>query len=273
MRTVTIYKKNLPKGFFQDVYHKLMRLSWPQVFLAYAVFFLTINAVFGFLFYLSDGLNKDVSYLEAFFFSVHTFTTIGYGHISPVTYFADLIVTVEIMIGLLSTALTTGLVFSKFSVPAARILFTDKALITNFDGRRVLMFRVANARHNEIINAQVSVSMSRREQTDDGSYMRRFYPLPLLKSHVPLFALSWQIFHEINEQSPLYGLTSEQLKQQSTNIVTTISGTDTTNGQSVHTLKTYTPDDVLFDKLFQDVLTENEHGHITIDYSHFHGTR
>ncbi len=185
-----------------DLYHWLLSLSWQKFLLLITVFYLVINLIFA-VAYLTAGEGianaKPGSFKDAFFFSIQTLSTVGYGSLYPETLYAQILVTIEVWIGLLLVAILTGLMFARFSRPTARVLFSKVAVICPFDGVPTLMFRAANRRQNQILEAQIQVSLVRNEISSEGHFMRRFYDLDLLRSQTPIFGLSWQVMHPIDE--------------------------------------------------------------------------
>ncbi|HEY9643022.1 MAG TPA: ion channel, partial [Coleofasciculaceae cyanobacterium] len=213
---------------------------------------------------------KPGSFLDAFFFSVQTLASIGYGAMYPQTVYANSVVTVEAMMGLVSVAVLTGLAFARFSRPTARILFSQVAVITPHEGVPTLMFRTANQRQNQILEAQMRVYLMRDEITAEGERMRRFHDLRLLRNQTPSFTLSWSIMHPIDEYSPLYGMTVESLAQTKATIVVSLSGLDETVAQVITARHTYAAQDLMWNSRFVDIFYETSEGHRYLDYSYFH---
>lgn len=210
------------------------------------------------------------SFLDAFFFSVQTMASIGYGVMHPRTTYAHTVVTIESFIGLLGLAITTGLVFARFSRPTARVLFSQVAVIIPHNGVPTLMFRAANKRGNQILEAQLQVSLLRDEISLEGEFMRRFYDLKLLRSRTSAFALSWTVMHPIDETSPLLGATTESLVEEETTITVSLTGLDETVSQTIHARHTYTAQDILWNMRFVDIVSWTPDGERYIDYTHFH---
>jgi inward rectifier potassium channel len=208
--------------------------------------------------------------LDAFFFSVQTMATIGYGSMYPSTDYANLLVSIEALVGLLGVAMGTGLMFARFSRPTARVLFSGVAVIAPHNGVPALMLRVANERRNQILEAQIGVSLLRDEVTAEGNFMRRFYDLKLLRSQTRSFALSWMVIHEIDENSPLYGVTPELMAQTETDIVVTITGIDETASQTVHARHYYMTEEILWNMRFVDIFTKKSDGRRMLDFHRFH---
>src|SRR3954452_13143983 len=192
-----------------DFYHALLRMNWPQVTALFVVAFTLFNLVFGCLYWLDPrGIQaggaavEAARFWQAFFFSVQTIATIGYGNLYPVTAYANVVVVVEITLGILFFAIVTGIAFARFSRPTARILFSRVAVIDRVDGIPTLMFRAANLRHNLVFEARASVSVL-MDETVDGMSFRRFKDLALVREANPVFTLTWTVMHPIDEHSPI----------------------------------------------------------------------
>lgn len=241
-------------------YHTLLTMTWQRFLSLMTLYYLLVNVLFAFAYMLcgrgSLTTPPDETYgnffLHAFFFSVHTFATIGYGNISPVGTAANLVVTVEALVGLLSVALVTGVIFARFSRPTARILFSEHAVIAPYRGLTAFEFRLTNARKNQIIELGAKVLFARFEN-QNGKNIRRFYPMLLERDSVTFFPLSWTIVHPIDEQSPLYGLTHEDLRQSGAEFLILLSGIDETFSQTVHARSSYTADEMVWNARFKDI--------------------
>jgi inward rectifier potassium channel len=255
-----------------DLYHRLISISWPRLVALVAVAFVALNALFALGYTLgADAIEnaRPGSFADAFFFSVQTMATIGYGKMAPRTTYANLLVTVEVLVGLMGLALVTGLTFAKFSRPTARVVFSRRAVIAPHDGVPSFMFRMANARGNNIVEAQVHVVLVRNETTAEGERMRRFYDLELARRQSALFALSWTAIHPLTTASPLHALTAAALEAAEAEIVVSLLGFDETFSQTVHARHRYHPADIVWDARFADILFSPTDGRRRIDYSRF----
>jgi inward rectifier potassium channel len=259
-------------------YHNLLTMSWPKFLGVVALFYLAVNVVFAFAFMMCGpaALNAppDIglsnTFLRAFFFSVETLATIGYGNISPSNVAAHTIVTVEALMGILGTALITGLVFARFSRPRAQILFSRSAVIAPYRGVTAFMFRIVNARSNEIVELGCKVLFARFVD-EDGQSIRRYYPLVLERERVVFFPLSWTVVHPIDENSPLFGLTDDDLRRSSAEFLILLNGTDETFSQTVHTRSSYAASDVVWDARFVNVFNRRTgRERLTIDVRRLH---
>ncbi|MDZ8051289.1 MAG: ion channel [Aulosira sp. ZfuVER01] len=260
-------------SYWRDPYHLLLTIPWTGFLFLIAVAYIATNAVFA-LAYLAGGNcienARPGSFLDVFFFSVQTLASIGYGAMYPKTTYANTIVTIEAMAGLMGIAVMTGLAFARFSRPTARVLFSRVAVITPHDGEPTLMFRTANQRRNLILEAQMRVYMMRDEMTVEGDYIRRIYDLKLRRNQSPSFTLTWLAMHTIDEYSPLFGMTTESLVQTNTTLVVSVSGIDETVAQVVHARHTYGATDILWNYQFVNIMHDTEDGHRYIDFQGFH---
>ncbi len=270
---VTIERLGLPRHPANDLYHFLLTTSWPKLLVVTAGAYVAANCLFALAYLaLGDGIEnaKGGSFTDAFFFSVQTMATIGYGKMVPHSFAANVLVTLEALIGMLSVAMASGLMFAKLSRPTARVLFSNVALVCPYDGRPTLMFRAANERANQILEAQMRVTLARDETTAEGVKMRRFYDLALSRSQNAVFALTWTAMHPITESSLLHGATPESLAAQGAEIIVSVTGIDDTFSQTVHARHSYFPEEIAFDVRFVDILTVFPDGHRQIDYGKFH---
>lgn len=265
------------RRFSTDVYHSLIGMSWPRFFAAFALVFAAINAAFaGVYLALPNGLDggqaEDMpAFARAFFFSVDTLATVGYGNIVPKTLLANIVVTVEIGCGLLLLAVTSGLMFARFSRPSARILFSRVAVVTGFDGAPHLMFRAANQRHNFLLEASARLSLIRQEM-HEGLAIRRFHDLKLERAGNPVFSVSWQVMHRIDETSPFYGLDAAAAAAAEVELVVLMTGFDSTTSQQVHARHAWHHSAIRWDHSFVDVVRREPDGSRLLDYTRFHDT-
>ncbi len=264
------------RRYWLDGYHQLMRLSWLRLTGVFVACFMGFNLTFAGLYALdpaglarpAEGADLPVFWRD-FFFSVHTVATIGYGNVYPVSVYANALVVVEITLGILFFALTTGIVFARFSRPTARILFSSVAVIRELDGAPALMLRVANQRHNLIFSASVRVSVL--EDRDLGGVMlRRFRDLTLERDTNPVFALTWTVIHRIDAESPLYGWLAAGHPPDDAEIVVVISGVDESSSQPIYSRTAYTAEHIRWSARFVDILSRDDDGRRVIDYARFH---
>lgn len=266
----------LTEGFrrvvFQDLYHYFMTISWPQLFATFGIFFLAFDTLFGYAYYLVPGCIANLNppgFAGAFFFSVETLATVGYGDMHPQTVYGHSVAMLEIFVGLMSLAVITGLMFARFSRPRARFLFSKSMVVRPMDGQRTLILRAANLRLNVIQDASASLSMMRNEVTQEGYRIRRVFDLPLRRSTQPTFNLGWTIMHAIDESSPLAHETADSLRNSDAAFVINMSGTDESTGQMLTARADYANGDIHWNATFRDVLVQDADGILHIDYAKF----
>jgi inward rectifier potassium channel len=269
-RTV-FHKLNAGKRDLRDTYHWMLALGWPQ-FAAFVLgMYVTINLIFSVFYYLGRPCIAGMqSFSDAFFFSVETLATVGYGHLYPDTIYGHLVATAEIMVGMFGMAVITGLIFVRFSRPTARILFSRKLVISPFDGQPALMFRVANLRHQAMAEAEFRLMLISLEMVKEGEPMRRFYPLRLQFDRLITFPVALTIRHIIDEHSPLHGLDAEELKRRDIRVLASIVGIDTVIPAPVQSQCDYTWRDIHFDHRFVEIYTDLDDHTMAVDYGRLH---
>jgi inward rectifier potassium channel len=217
----------------------------------------------------STAVTPGERFLEAFFFSVQTLATIGYGRLSPAGSAANSLVAIEALVGLLSVAFATGLSFARFSRPLAHIVYSEKAVIAPYRGITGLMFRIINERRNQLIEVKARLTISRLVN-ENGRRIRRFEPLSLERNTVLFFPLHWTVVHPIDEKSPLYGATAESLREAKAEFLILLTGTDETFSQTVHSRSSYLAEEVVVGARFKDMFVEADDGRPRVDMRRFH---
>jgi inward rectifier potassium channel len=268
-----VMRKGISHKHWHDPYHLLLTLPWYYTLLVISIGYIIANALFALAYILGgDGIEnaRPGNFFDAFFFSVQTMASIGYGAMYPKTGYANFLVTVESILGLIGLAMGSGLMFARFSLPRARVLFSNIAVITPYNDVPTLMFRVANERENWILEAQVRVTLARTEISKEGDVMRRFYDMHLIRSQSPLFALTWSVMHVIDENSPLYGVTSEEMVEDEMEVVVTFTGIDETVSQTIHARHSYVSEEIIWNMKFVDILGKTKDGRRCINYARFH---
>src|SRR5271169_6053133 len=209
-------KLNVEKFDWRDTYHLILTLSWPGFAGLVFGIYLLINVVFASLYMLEAHAIAEMapgSFFDAFFFSVETLATVGYGHMYPETFYGHLITMLEIMVGMFGLAVITGLIFVRFSRPTARMHFSKVAVIAPFDGVPTLMIRLANLRHQAMVEPEFRMVLLRNIVTAEGDDMRRFTPLKLQFDHLITFPAVLTVRHPIDKESPLFGMSSEDFRR------------------------------------------------------------
>lgn len=270
-----IRRLGMPSDPSADLHHHLMAISWPRFVGLLVTSYFALNLLFGTLYWLGAGSIKgarDGSLQDAFFFSVQTLATIGYGDMSPGNTYGHIVVAMEACVGTLGFALFAGLTFAKFSVPSARILFSRTLVVHQEADRRVLELRLANARANQIVDAKVKVTLARNEVSEQGDFHRRLHPLALLVSETPVFALSFIVTHVLDQHSPLHDLSPDEPDDCNCEIIVTMTGIDDALGQVVYARAVYTRSDISWDHRFSRTLSVGDDGELILDLRNFHET-
>jgi inward rectifier potassium channel len=260
-------------SYLRDPYHLMLTIPWTGFAGIVSVGYLVINVIFALL-YLAGGDclegAKPGSFFDAFFFSVQTLGSIGYGVISPKTFYANIMVTLEAIASVLVIAVVTGLTFARFSKPNARVIFSDVAVVAPYNGIPTLTFRAANKRRNFIVEARITVDFSIDEVSKEGESTRRFYELPLLRQRTSSFNLAWTVRHPIDENSPLYGFTPEMLLDGRAIIIVSLVGIDETVAYTINARHNYSVKEIMWNYRFADMLTTDVNGDRYLNYQHFH---
>jgi inward rectifier potassium channel len=262
-------KLNAKKADLRDTYHLVLTLSWPGFAAVVFAIYLFINVVFATLYLLEPHAIAEMapgSFFDAFFFSVETLATVGYGHMYPETYYGHLITMLEIMVGLFGLAVITGLIFVRFSRPTARMHFSKVAVIAPFDGVPNLMIRVANLRHQAMVEPQFRMVLLRNIITAEGDDMRRFHPLKLEFDRLITFPAVLTIRHRIDEESPIFGMTSEDFRQLDVRIIASIVGVDTVIVAPVQSFGDYNDDQIEWNRRFVEIYSQSKENEWTVDY-------
>lgn len=271
-----IIRLGAPARPMADAYHQLLASSWPRTIGVVLGLYLAINTVFAALYLLGGDCIENArpgSFSDAFFFSIQTMATIGYGKLTPVGPWANGLVALEALFGILYAAMSTGLMFAKFSRPTARVVFSQPICFARRDGARSVFFRMANARGNQIVEASARLTLSRIERTAEGEGVRRFHELQLVRSSNQIFALTWTAVHVVAPGSVLDGETLASLQAADAMFVVTVLGTDDTFGQTVHARHSYFPDDIAWGHRFVDVISRDAEGRRVVDYTRFDHTQ
>jgi inward rectifier potassium channel len=261
-----------------SLYHWLLTMSWPRFLAFISASYIGINGLFAFAFLLlgpnalqsSTGNFSGQPFYRAFFFSVDTFATIGYGNIIPVGVAANILVTIEALLNIVGVALATGVMFARFSRPSTRIIYSRNAIVAPYRDKTALEFRIANARRNQLIDVQVQAILTKVERVS-GSPVRKFYELNLERNRVVFFPLSWTVVHPIDSASPIWGLTHADLVDGDAELLVLLIGTDETVSQTVHSRSSYQADEIVWGARFRNMFMRTEtDGIIGMNLSQIH---
>tara|TARA_B100001971_G_C18268036_1_gene596442 strand:- start:17966 stop:18796 length:831 start_codon:yes stop_codon:yes gene_type:complete len=259
----------LKSAFGRDLYFFLMKISWPRLYLIIFTSYIFINIVFSVIYALIPNAITDSSnMLNYFFFSIQSFSTIGYGNLAPVNPITNFVVMLQSILGIIYTASITGMFFSKLSKPHSKIRFSKNLLVTYYNGKKQLIFRIGNTRGNDIVEAKIRVSVLHKARTEEGENLRQIVDIPIIRSTTPFFRLTWTIRHNLDENS-FFNETENYLNFE--RIIITIVGHDSIFSNTIHDRHVYLPKDILFNRRFKDIIEEKDIG-VKIDYLNFDST-
>jgi inward rectifier potassium channel len=261
-------KSGVAKYDLKDPYHILVTATWKAFLLGMLIAYALINLIFATLYFVQPGSVAHMrpgSFADSFFFSVETLATVGYGNMAPATLYGHSISSLEIICGMAFTAIATGLIFVRFSRPRARVLYAEKAVVAIRNGKPTLMIRIGNGRMSILTNARAGLSALLREETLEGVVYRRPKELKLDRPHLPIFALTWTLMHELDEHSPLKGFDAEKMVEEQVRLFLSFHAHDTQLNADVQDMKDYGPDDVMFNTRYQDAISFDDEGRTYAD--------
>lgn len=256
-----------------DPYRVALTVSWPAFFAAMFAIEIVLNVVFALLYLAEPGTIANArpgSFADAFFFSIETLATVGYGVFAPATTWGHFVSAAEIMVGLTFTAIMTGLIFVRFSRPKPNVLFADNAVVTRNDGKPTLMIRLAYARPGLVVGAHAHAFAVLLQQTPEGRAFRIPYELKLQRARTPLFVVSWTLMHTIDEASPLHGLGTEDLRAADIRLIVTIEAHEQALSRDLYEVKIYGAGDILFGTAYVDIATVGRDGATRADIRRIH---
>lgn len=270
-----IERRGMPRRrFAQDVYHHLLNLKWRWLIAYIATLYMSVNALFALLYLgLGHAISnaRPGSFEDAFFFSVQTLATIGYGSMAPMTRYAHTVVTIESILGILAVGSLAGVSFARLSRPKARVLFSDRIVVRPRNGVPHMQFRIANWRTNLIVEAGLKVYLLMAQRTTEGEVQRVPVELKLVRPFSPVFFLTWTVMHAVDETSPFFGEDAiAKLKSSGAELFASLTGYDQTLGQIVHAYTEYKLDEIVHNAKFADIVTLHPDGRRELDFSRFH---
>lgn len=268
-----IERRGIKGNYLSDIFYYLLKVNWTVFFLLFFITYLTINSGFATLYWLGgDSILNAMpgSYWDCWLFSFQTSTTIGYGSLLPKNIYAHTVVIFDSISGIMFVTICTGLAFARFSRPTSKIIFSENVLISNWHGKRTLMFRIGNGRNNQIMDASIMVCLLKTENSPEAGEFRKLHDLKLMRSATPIFGLTWTVFHEINEDSPLYNMSLKDISEDGMNLIISFNGIDTVFSQTVYGRYGYNADSFVEDKQFEDIISVEADGKKVMDYGKFH---
>lgn len=269
-------KLGLDQYNWRDPYYAVLTVSWPQFFGIILAFYFVANLLFATLLYLDPGSvggGHDRRFIDDFFFSVQTLATVGYGALTPRDLYGNSLASLEMIFGLVLAAIITGLVFARFSRPRARLMFSHVAVVAPYEGKTALMIRLVSERSQAIADARARMMLLRENRTPEGHVMRRFIDLKLERDFSPIVALSWTLIHVIDDKSPLWGKSQEELEGEDSRLFVSVGGYDEAISAWIVDRKTYAADRLRYGHTFEDIMSDSPDGRIILDMTRFHDTR
>jgi inward rectifier potassium channel len=253
---------------WRDPYHFAVSIGWLGFMALFVALELGLNLIFATLYLLQPGSVANArpgAISDAFFFSLETLATVGYGVMAPATLYGHIVSAVEIIVGMAFVAIMTGLTFVRFSRPRGKFMWADKAVVTTYNAKPVLMIRLANGRAGILTDATARLSALISETTLEGHSYRRIHELPLQKNHLPMFAITWTLMHDIDEHSPLRNFTAETLAGARIRLFVSVAAHDRALAADVSDMRDYGPEDVVFGKRYADAVTIDAGGRTLAD--------
>lgn len=257
-----------------DPYYLILAMRWPTFLVSVGAAYMVTNLIFAVFYWLAPSAVSNArpgSFADAFFFSVETLATVGYGVMTPATAYGHTVATVEIFTGLFLTALVTGGFFARFARPQPRLVFSDTAVIAPYEGGHALMVRVASRRMQAISEVSARISYLREVKVGDTIY-RRFTELPLERSSIPVLSLSWTMIHLIDPDSPLYDCTIDAIRKEAPSLLVSITGFDEAISSLVNDRHTYRPEDFRIGHVFANIIRDLPGGFLELDLTRIHDT-
>jgi inward rectifier potassium channel len=261
-------KKGVSRFDLRDPYHLAVALTWPQFLAALLALYLSVNVVFTILFWLVPGSVANArpdSFSDAFFFSIETLATVGYGKMYPATLYGHMVASIEIVCGLAFTAVLTGLTFVRFSRPRAKLIFAANPVVAMHNGKPTLMVRIGNGRAAVLADARAQLNVLLTETTTEGKVFHRAQELQLERAHIPIFPLFWTLMHVLDERSPLNGYDAARAVKANAQVFVAIEARDPTLATTVHDIRNYPAEDVRFGMRYTEAVTTARDGTPVLD--------
>jgi inward rectifier potassium channel len=276
--TSNVQRRGIPLLQSLSFYHELITMSWWKFNVTIFVTYLVVNILFSCLYYFGDidhlgGMqanNELEKFMEAFFFSTQTLSTVGFGRLNPEGFYDSSVAAIESMTGLLGFALATGLLYGRFSRPLAKLIFSEHAIIAPYRGIKALMFRFANPRKSQLLELEVEVNMSYVESDDSGRPVRRFISLELERKRVAILSMTWTIVHPLDENSPIAMWTMEDYIKKDCEVIVIVKAFEETFSQTVYARTSYKPHEIKNGRRFVPLIAAGPNGSVLIELDKLH---
>jgi inward rectifier potassium channel len=261
-------KKGVSRFDLRDPYHLAVALSWPQFLASLLALYLAVNVVFATFFWLVPGSitqARSGNFADAFFFSIETLATVGYGEMYPATPYGRAVAGIEIVCGLAFTAIMTGLTFVRFSRPRAKLVFATNPVVAMHNGKQTLMVRIANGRAAGLADARAQLNVLLTETTAEGKVLHRAQELRLERAHIPIFPFFWTLTHVLDERSPLHGYDAARAIEANAQVFVLLEARDPTLATMIHDIHNYAPKDIRFGMRYADAVATAADGTPVLD--------
>jgi inward rectifier potassium channel len=265
-----LLKSGVVRFDLRDRYHLLVAAPWSAFALTVFAVVIALNTIFALLYALRPGAVQNLAtgdVVSAFFFSLETLATVGYGEMAPASLYGHVVASIEILFGMTFMAIFTGILFVRFSRPKPKILFPDNIVVAPHNGQPTLMVRIANGRLTMLTHALASLTVMVEETNQEGQFFRRVYDLDLVRQNLPIFPLTWTLMHVVDATSPLYGLALEDLEARQARVFLTIEACDAAIGAQVHDVHGFAPQQIRFGMRYSDAVLASEAGSLVADIS------
>ena len=267
-------KVGVSRFSIDDPYYLVLSMRWPTFIASVLLLFLAANLAFAGLYWLAPGSvanTRPHDFADAFFFSVETLATVGYGVMTPATTYGHVVATAEIFFGMFLTALATGAFFARFARPRARLVFSDAAVVAPYGEGLALMVRIASRRLQGINEPRARMSYLRNEVVGDVTY-RRFTELKLVRDNIPVLSLTWTLIHPIDAESPMFDMSAARLAAEGPSLMVSVTGFDEAISSTIADRKVYRPEEMRLGHRFDDILRDLPGGFIELDITRIHDT-
>ncbi|MEI7670447.1 MAG: ion channel, partial [Pseudomonadota bacterium] len=263
-----VHRSNFKLLYVYDIFIELIKMSWSKFIVMVIIFYSVLNLFFALLYWYIgvenltgiDPTNKWEAFMDAFFFSAQTLTTVGYGRIAPMHIPASTVAAIESLFGLMGFALATGLLYGRFSRPVANILYSKNILVAPHKGMSALMFRISNKSNNQLIDSEMTLAIAYQTQDDNGIFTTRYLALDLELKIVQYLPLSWTLVHLLDDKSPLYSWSKSDYEKYDIEFLVSFKGTDDTFMQNVHDRTSYRYNEMIWGAKFIRMFEPNKDG-------------
>lgn len=266
-----VVKKGSSRGI-RDIFKYLVEISWSKFFLILFsgyiflnILFTCVYLIFGFENIAGIDPNEGPVFFQAFFFSIQTFTTVGYGTLAPLGIPTQSVAAVEAFVGFLSFSLATGLLYGRFSRPRSKLKFADHFVYSKYEDGYSFKFKMTNLRDVVLQEVEAKIIVMFNKKGEDGQFTRAYYLLPLTLPTIEIMALTWTIVHKIDEESPFWQKTPEEIREQQPEFLVLVNGFDEIYAERTRARKSYIAEDIIWNKNFATIFSSRDDGKVEMD--------